>query len=58
MPSRKERKKMKIAVLWVIISLFLTFYEPQNLTFQALLGIGVLFIAMMWKRLQFKTTSK
>jgi hypothetical protein len=58
MPFRTELKRMKIAVSWVILGLSLTFYDPQNLAFQAFLGMGILFIAMMWKRLQFKTTSK
>jgi len=58
MPFRKEINRMKIAVTWVIFGLILTFYEPKNLAFQAFLGMGILFIAMMWKRLQFKATSK
>jgi hypothetical protein len=58
MPFRKEIKRMKIAVTWVVLGLLLSFYDPHNLAFQAFLGMGVLFIALMWKRLQFKTTSK
>ncbi len=49
---------MKLAVMWVIVGLLLTSYEPTSLAFQAFLGIGIFAIALMWKRMQFKSSKK
>lgn len=58
MPLRKDINRMKLAVVWVISGLLLTFFDSENLAFQAFLASGIFMIALMWKRLEYKSTSK
>ena len=58
MPLKKDINRMKLAVLWVIVGILLTFFDPESLAFQAFLASGIFVIALMWKRLQYKSTQK
>lgn len=58
MTLKKEITRMKLAVMWVIIGLLLTFFEPTSLVFQSFLALGIFTIALMWKRMQFKSSQK
>ncbi len=58
MPLRKDINRMRLAVVWVVTGLILTFIDSENLAFQAFLASGIFMIALMWKRLQYKSEQK